>query len=74
MIKVVVIYILELKVLGSIAYCKYSKHYAQIGVYWMMEDYRHSGIGMKLFTYAMEQLAGTTNIIFNSGKTLIYMQ
>uniref|UniRef100_A0A0M3IQQ9 N-acetyltransferase domain-containing protein n=1 Tax=Ascaris lumbricoides TaxID=6252 RepID=A0A0M3IQQ9_ASCLU len=60
-------------VLGSIAFACYDD-IAIIGVYYIIEDYRHSGIGSKLFTEALKRLSGRKNIIFHSCKRLIYFQ
>uniref|UniRef100_A0A0N5AP37 N-acetyltransferase domain-containing protein n=1 Tax=Syphacia muris TaxID=451379 RepID=A0A0N5AP37_9BILA len=52
------------EVIGSIGYANYG-NYAVIGIYYVVEEYRHSGIGTKLFTDAFRHLAGKT-VIFHA--------
>uniref|UniRef100_A0A914RN61 N-acetyltransferase domain-containing protein n=1 Tax=Parascaris equorum TaxID=6256 RepID=A0A914RN61_PAREQ len=59
-------------VLGSVAFACYDD-VAVIGVYFVIEDYRHSGIGTKLFSEALKRI-GSKNIIFHSRKRLIYFR
>lgn len=44
--------------MGSIAFAKTENNMGWIGLYWMLEDYRHSGIGTQLFNYAKSKLKG----------------
>lgn len=51
-------------ILGSVAYGCYDS-YAVIGVYYVTEEYRHSGIGEKLFREVLKRLSGKS-VIFHS--------
>uniref|UniRef100_A0A914XD17 N-acetyltransferase domain-containing protein n=2 Tax=Plectus sambesii TaxID=2011161 RepID=A0A914XD17_9BILA len=53
------------EVMGAIAFAKLGTSRGVIGLHWMMEDYRHSGIGMQLFKYAMKVLSGR-NVCVNA--------
>lgn len=43
------------------------KNYTQIGVYFVKEEFRHSGIGSKLFKEASK---GSVDIVFNASKPM----
>lgn len=55
--------------MGSIALAKLGSSHGVIGLHWMMEDFRHSGIGIQLFKYAMRVLNGR-NVCINTGERL----
>ncbi|VDN00022.1 unnamed protein product, partial [Thelazia callipaeda] len=53
------------QIIGSIS-ITFSSKYAIIGVYYVTEEYRHSGIGSKLFREALQLVENGQTVIFHS--------
>ncbi|VDN03239.1 unnamed protein product, partial [Onchocerca ochengi] len=53
------------ELLGSIM-ITYFHNFAIIGAYYVIEEYRHSGIGSKLFNESLKNLNSNETVIFHS--------